>query len=449
MSLPTALNPSATTTLLHASIQDRVIGVLVGSALGDTIGLYTEFLSAATSLSTYPSRTFTLLPTPTPMKLDLHRASKEAGHWTDDTDHALLLLLAFLHTAKSLSPNDPPFPTQAALAARLRHWVSSGLRTLDTMPLGLGRLVGTVVATTGFDAEPARVAREYWERTGRAIAPNGSLMRTHPLGLMCLWQTEEVAFQLAADMSRVTHADPRCVVACVVGTGLVRALVRGEVGDESDVDAVLSRGKGWFLRGEGGELDEEEFQKYAAAGSLEELKLDEAVAIGYVYKALGAGVVLLRMAMRRMTEAGGGWLERDRLFEELVTELIMCGGDADTNACFAGALLGAYLGYGALPAHWKHGMKHEAWFLSKAEALCQVLGLKGGQYDGHEDKDTHLDGGREPITQNEMECRWMLLQQAVGLKMKEAADEENASASKRKSGWSVSLPWKDKDKIKR
>ncbi|KAK0724896.1 ADP-ribosylglycohydrolase-domain-containing protein, partial [Lasiosphaeris hirsuta] len=432
------LSPSATTALLHASIQDRVVGTLVGSALGDTIGLYTEFLSAATSLSTYPSRTFTLLPTPTPMKIDLHRASKEAGHWTDDTDHALLLLLAFLHTAKSSSPKapHPPFPTQTALAVRLRGWVSSGLRPLDTMPLGLGRLVGTVVATAGFDTEPARVAREHWERKGRAIAPNGSLMRTHPLGLICLWWTEEVAFQLAADMSRVTHADPRCVVACVVGTGLVRALVRGEVGGESDVDAVLRMGKEWFLRGEESELDEEEFQKYAAAESLEELKLDDAVAIGYVYKALGAGLVLLRMAMRRMAKAEGSWLERDRLFEELITELIMCGGDADTNACFAGALLGAYLGYGALPDHWKHGMKHEAWFFSKAEALSQVLGLKDGQYDGQEDKDTHLDGGREPITQNEMEGRWMLLQQAVGLKMKEAADDKDAKASKGKSGWS-------------
>ena len=45
------------------------------------------------------------------------------------------------------------------------------------------------------------------------------------------------------------------------------------------------------------------------------------------------------------------------VFETLVTPLVMEGGDADTNACFAGALLGAYLGYKVLPPHWRDGLR--------------------------------------------------------------------------------------------
>ncbi|KAK0648322.1 ADP-ribosylglycohydrolase-domain-containing protein [Cercophora newfieldiana] len=442
--LPPLPSPS-TSTLLRSALRDRVTGCLVASALGDTIGLYTEFLSSAAALEAYPSRTFTLLPTPTPAKFDLHRGSKPPAHWTDDTDHALLLLLAFLHTADTTSPEPAPLPTQTALAARLRVWVQQGLRPLETMPLGLGRLVGSVVATKGFEETPERIAREHWEKMGRKAAPNGSLMRTHPVGLMCLWRGEEEAFEAAAELSRVTHVDPRCVVACVIGTGLVRGLVRGEVDGEEAVDGVITRGREWVV-GQGEEVDGEELEKHVRCHSLEELKLDESTSIGYVYKALGSGVLLLRLAMRRMAESGDSWLVRSRLFEELVTDLIMCGGDADTNACFAAALLGAFLGYGALPDHWNHGLAHEGWFLSKAEALCQVLGLKEGRYVGQEDKETHLDGGKPHISQAEMEGRWMVLQAEVAKKMEDHAKSSATKLKGKGSGWTASLPWKDKTK---
>ncbi|KAK0738127.1 putative ADP-ribosylglycohydrolase [Schizothecium vesticola] len=444
------LPPTTTTPLLRSTLHDRLVGCLVGSALGDTIGLYTEFLSRPSVLAAYPSRTFTLLPTPTLSHPDLHRLSKPPAHWTDDTDHALLLVLAFLHTAHTASP--PPLPSQTDLAVRLRVWAQQGLRALDTMPLGLGRLVGTVLATKGFDVEPARVAREAWEVGGRRVAPNGSLMRTHPLGVMCAWRGEEEAFAVAAEVSMVTHADPRCVVACVIGTGLVRGLVRGEVRDEEELRGVVERGRAWFVGGQGdGEeevLDGEELRRHVEAESLEELKLDEAEAIGYVYKALGSGVVVLHLAMRKMAEAEGGLLVRSKLFEKLITDLIMQGGDADTNACFAGALLGAYLGYGSLPDHWKHGLKHGEWLLGKAEALSQVMGLKTGKYNGQEDKDTLPDGGKG-ITQDEMEGRWMVLQAEVAKKMDEHAKASSSKPAKG-SGWHVSMPWQsDKKRAKK
>jgi ADP-ribosylglycohydrolase len=480
MANPTAtFATSATTRLLHATLQDRITGVLVGSALGDAIGLYTEFMTSTTAAAAYPTGKFTLggggYATPTAFKLDAHRAPKLPGDWTDDTDHALLVLLAFLHTACTAGggaeagsgsgsgfdfglgvaddgagkdvqggargERSQPLPTQQALAERLRVWVSQGFRPLETMPLGLGRLVGTVVASAGFDTEPERVAREYWEKTGRRVAPNGSLMRTHPLGVVCLFRPEEEAFEIAAALSRVTHFDPRCVLACVLGTGLVRALARGEVLVEGDVDAVMKRGLKWFqgTGQDGGELDIEELWRHVGSeGELEKLKLDEQAAIGYVYKTLGSGVMLLRMAIRKLATSKNGLLDRTLLFEQFITDLIMRGGDADTNACFAGALLGAYLGYSALPDHWRHGLKHEAWLLGKSAALCQVLGVMDGDYNGTKDKDTDPLGGKPAISQDEMEGRWMVLQQATFRKMEDASKE----ASSKASGSSWSFLWK-------
>jgi ADP-ribosylglycohydrolase len=458
--LATTLPPPATTDLLHATLHDRIAGVLVGSALGDAIGLYTEFLSASHAAAAYPSGRFTLAPpSPTPFKLDPHRAPKDPGHWTDDTDHALLLLLAFLHTASSSSrtgeggqggqgQGQQPLPTQLDLAARLRVWVSQGFRPLDTLPFGLGRLVGGVVAAEGFASDPERVARGYWERSGRRVAPNGSLMRTHPLGVICLFREEGEAFEVAARLSRVTHVDPRCVLACVIGTGLVRGVARGEVQTEGDVDALVERAVEWYRAEEEEEangLDVDELWRHVKpGGGLDDLKLDDRMVIGYVYKTLGSGVVLLRMAFRRTAASGAGLLDRTRIFEDLITDLIMRGGDADTNACFAGALLGGYLGYGLLPDHWKHGLKYEEWLLRKADALCVVLGVKDGEYNGKDDKDTELQGGRPVVNQEEVEGRFMVLQQDAFRRM-EAARAGASKASR--SGWS--LPWQSKDKGKR
>jgi hypothetical protein len=209
---------------------------------------------------------------------------------------------------------------------------------------------------------------------------------------------------------------------------------------EGDVDALMDRAVEWF-RGNtntGEELEEEELWRHVRCeGGLDELKLDDQAAMGYVYKTLGSGVMLLRMAIRRTAENRGGLLDRTRLFEDLITDLIMRGGDADTNACFAGALLGGYLGYSALPDHWKRGLKHQEWLLGKSDALCRVLGVMDGEYNGKEDKDTELQGGRPPVSQDEMEGRWMVLQQDTFKKMEDAAKETSSKASG--SGWS--LPW--------
>ncbi|VBB81622.1 Putative protein of unknown function [Podospora comata] len=436
-----SLPQEAITTLLNFTLQDRITGSLIGSALGDTIGLYTEFLSSAQAATSYPSRTFTLHPGPTPFHLDRHRAPFTPGHWTDDTDHSLLLLLSFLHQS---TPSSHIFPTQSDFASRLRIWASQGFKPLGTMPLGLGRLLGTVLASKGFAEEPEGIARGYWMGTNRFAAPNGSLMRTHVLGLVTVWEEETKCFELGAEISRATHVDPRCVVACVVGSGLVRELVRGEVTRGEDIDGVIERGRRWYesvvgRRDEDPGVDWEELWRVCdGKDGLEGLRLDDGASIGFVYKTLGAGVVLLRMAMAR----NRGVLDRSRLFEELITELVMKGGDADTNACFAGALLGAYLGFAALPDHWRNGMVHGKWLVGKAESLCQVLNVKDGQYNGQEDADTAPLGGKPEISQQDMEAKWMVFQQEVVRKMEEAkkTDETKTTEPKSKSAWSV--PWK-------
>ncbi|KAH6692474.1 ADP-ribosylglycohydrolase-domain-containing protein [Plectosphaerella plurivora] len=393
--------------------QDRIIGTLFGSALGDAVGLYTEFLSGDQSEQAYPTRRFTLSPSKdaTPFKRDWHRAPHHVGDWTDDTDHALLILLSFLHSnGQKLDPND--------LAVRLKTWVDMGLRALDTVPLGLGATVGRIVQKSTYLDNPEAVARDVWTRGKRNLAPNGSVMRTHPLGLMCLDKTVEETFEIAARFSSVTHVDPRCILACAVGTALVRGLVRGEVSHERHIDEMLEAGLAWYnawwskqraldpARDDDPPIDVAELDRYARAKDLKALALDEGSSIGYVYKTFGSGLLLLRQAMSVVNGDDGRLRAQTSVFESLVTPLVMEGGDADTNACFAGALLGAYLGYKVLPPHWRDGLRHGAWLLEKGEGLCQTVGVTKGKYRGSADPDTAHDGSRGFLSVKEMDAKW-------------------------------------------
>ncbi|BEJ15019.1 hypothetical protein CspHIS471_0407860 [Cutaneotrichosporon sp. HIS471] len=165
-----------TTPLVNTTLHDRILGTLVGSAVGDAIGLYTEFLTAKRAAAEYPDRRFSLSP-PTPFARDMHRLKHQFGEWTDDTDHALLILLSFLHG--SLTPDD--------VAARLRVWVQQGLRALDSLPLGLGATVGAIVRDPAYLDNPVAAAYKVWRKGNCNVAPNGSVMRTHPLGVVVLF----------------------------------------------------------------------------------------------------------------------------------------------------------------------------------------------------------------------------------------------------------------------
>jgi ADP-ribosylglycohydrolase len=99
-------------------------------------------------------------------------------------------------------------------------------------------------------------------------------------------------------------------------------------------------------------LDRKEFERHVYAETLEGLELDEEKKVGYVYKCIGSALVLLRIAMRKTASSvASNPLSQESLFEDLMVDLMMEGGDADTNGAAAGTLLDAYLGYAKLPSH--------------------------------------------------------------------------------------------------
>jgi ADP-ribosylglycohydrolase len=395
--------------LAKGAMRDKIYGCLVGSAVGDCIGLYTEFMDKRTARKQYPERNFRLTDPVTPLLLDRHRARFGTNVWTDDTDQALSILLGYLHNGIHDAKD---------FAARLHIWVNQGLRALQTWPLGLGETVANAVMNPIFLEHPVKASYAAWKVGDYFGAANGSLMRCHPLGATCVFKPLSETFSITTEYGLVTHPNPKCIVSCCIVVGLIRGFLLAEITKESQIDAMINKAVRWTDQWddkrrrrisevdkkdarlqEEPRLDHAELMRHVSADieNLEELDLDEKDKIGYVYKSLGATIFLVRSAIRQLTDLDFSEVtnlkQSGKLFEQLVTDLVMEAGDADTNACSAAAVLGAYLGYQGVPQYWRDGLKYGDFLKHKTEGLCQTLGISVGDYDGTTDVQTFRDGG--------------------------------------------------------
>ena len=92
--------------------------------------------------------------------------------------------------------------------------------------------------------------------------------------------------------------------------------------------------------------------------NIADLNLAEPNSIGYTLKAMAAGLWAYFNASD---------------FETGILEIINQGGDADTNACVAGSLLGAKFGFNSLPSELVDGLLYKDLLEEKFNAFIDRL----------------------------------------------------------------------------
>ncbi|KAJ3331771.1 hypothetical protein HDU76_002269 [Blyttiomyces sp. JEL0837] len=220
MSFNSVKMPANATTLSNAQLMDKIKGLLFGAALGDAIGLATEFLSKEVSAKHYQCGPIQFgTAEGFPFVWDRHRCRWAVGDFTDDTDQQLLIL-------KTLLDNGGQF-NQLDSARRLSAWVKEGFVELGNKPpYGIGATVGRVLSDKKFLHDPAGTAYSVWALSGSNLAANGAVMRTAILGVPFFWDERQVLKQ-TIDAAQVTHSDPRCLVSCAIVTMLVARMLQG------------------------------------------------------------------------------------------------------------------------------------------------------------------------------------------------------------------------------
>ena len=118
---------------------NRIKGVFFGQAIGDALGLGTEFLSKEKIAKYYPEGLFEY----SQIVQDGHRRRWKIGDWTDDTDQFLCICDSIL-TANKVD--------EKAFAIELEKWFKG-------TPMGCGRTVHQVVSTPQFTQFPHQAAK--------------------------------------------------------------------------------------------------------------------------------------------------------------------------------------------------------------------------------------------------------------------------------------------------
>jgi ADP-ribosyl-[dinitrogen reductase] hydrolase len=213
-------------------------------------------------------------------------------------------------------------------------------------PPDVGTITGRVLRRAAAGEDAATVARDVWTQRGPEVsAGNGSVMYCAPLGVAYANRPEEL-FELAPRLSALTHVDGRCRTAVLAVTLAAAALVRGEDAEgaaRSALDAVLPL--------EGGE--ELEFLAETAGGSRPIDGPDQGFCL------FTAGIAIQALVR-------GGDVRTELL------RVVSLGGDTDTNAAVAGALLGARDGEHGLPADWLDRLEDRDGIRTEAEALIAL-----------------------------------------------------------------------------
>lgn len=309
---------------LHTALE----GVILGTAVGDAIGLPREGLSARRAERIFGGRPYEycLLP----------RARR--GMVSDDTEHTCMVGQAIL------ACGGDPGRFARAMAWRLRGWFA-------TVPAGIGMATLKACLRLWLFFPP--------HRSGVRSAGNGPAMRAAVLGV--LYRDDPVRMREMVEVSsRITHTDERAVEGALA---IAIAAAEASRAGTDPVGAVTAQIRNAELLDAIGRCAE-----HLQSGSS---PADFAQAMGWKHGVSG-------YICHTVPAALFCWLRNRESFRDAVESAIALGGDADTVGAITGALAGATLGADAIPPTWLHELRDWPWSVTRMRSLARRL-AEGGR----------------------------------------------------------------------
>jgi ADP-ribosylglycohydrolase len=305
-------------------VYQRYRGALVGLAVGDALGAPYEGMRPG---SFRPAEDLT----------GGGPHGVKPGEWTDDTAMALCLA-ASLTECRGFNPRDQ--------MDRYLRWQKEGYMSSTERAFGMGRTTRDALERYQQTADPNAGS------TDPQTASNGSLMRLAPIP-MYMFLDGARAKELAAAMSRTTHAAEEAVDACRYLTGLMIGAFRGEPKDNLLGDHYSPVYNYWFFP----QMTLAKSVGAIARGEYKEKQASDLPASGYVVDTLEAAL----------------WcFHRTNNFRDGALLAVSLGNDTDTIAAVYGQLAGAYYGLEAIPAEWREALAHRAMIEELAVALLEA-----------------------------------------------------------------------------
>lgn len=305
--------------------QDHILGCILGTAVGDAIGLPREGLSARRAEQIFGCTPLT------------HRLIFGCGMCSDDTEHTVMVGLALLETMGD------PEKFAKAFARRMRWWFAR-------IPAGVGLGTAKACVRLWLGVRP--------DRSSVNSAGNGAAMRAAILGVLA--RDDEHAEKLVRASTAVTHRDPRALRGAIVISNLARWASTPEA-KRLALETALAE----HLRDE--PLEENLALAYHAAC--------EGVSPQAFAEQLGQPKGISGFVDHTVPAAVYCWLLHRGSFRDAVETAVCLGGDSDTVAAITEALAGTELGADAIPDEWLINLKEwpcsVSWMKQLADALAK------------------------------------------------------------------------------
>lgn len=311
-------------------LKDRLRGVLIGTAIGDSLGLPAEGLSRATI-----------------MKLGWDSNWKQRlflgkGMLSDDTEHTLFVAQSLL------AHESDPVAFQRSLAWKLRLWILGA-------PAGIGLATLRAIIRLWFGVSP--------EKSGIFSAGNGPAMRSAVIGAFFTDDKKDL-LEFTRRSTEITHCDKKAYVGAVAVSYAASWALKHPMESDADKEEFLSVIRG--LTGEGEWRSTVDVMKSAfeekedVCGFASRIGLGKGVS-GYIYHTVPVAIY--------------SWLMNYGNFEKTLSDVLDCGGDTDTTGAIAGALAGAAVGESGIPESWKKNLLEYprgcSFILKVADALAE------------------------------------------------------------------------------
>lgn len=303
---------------------DRFAGVLLGTAVGDALGLPAEGLSRQAIFRRWAG----------PWR---HRFIFGRGMLSDDTEHTVMVAQCLLE-----HPTDPE-RFQRALAWRLRFW-------LLALPAGVGLATARAILRLWLGFSP--------RRSGVYSAGNGAAMRSAVVGVFFA-KDEEQRRRFVEASTVLTHTDPGALTAAQAVAEVAAWSSRGhDEGTTFSFDSLSTLSSGLKWREIVRALECARAEKLSVTEFATRLGLEKGVT-GYAFHTVPVALY--------------AWWHHRGDYRATLSAVLDCGGDTDTVGAITGALAGADLGAASIPREWIDGIvewpRSTSWLHRLAERL--------------------------------------------------------------------------------
>ena len=308
-------------------LKNKIKGLIFGQAIGDALGLASEFMTKEEVKDFYPNGICSY----NDIIKDRHRNLWQTGKWTDDTDQMLCILDSIVEQ-QTINLKD--------IANRFVKWK-------QTEGIGIGRHTLNILSIGDYVENPFKVSELIWNMSRKENASNGAIMRTAILG--CWNYADWVQIKSNTEnVCKLTHYDSRCIGSCVIITYIVHKCLTNQDVLKPDLIMLANEYDSRIV----------EYIELAYKNSIDMLALDEKGKIGYTLKTMSAAL----WAYNHSTDFYTG-----------LRTIMEQGGDADTNGALTGALLGMKFGFSSLPVHLSNNLIGKDTLINKANSFISIL----------------------------------------------------------------------------